>query len=348
MAEKLQVRFLLLLAVLLALGCHDSESVPKGMEGLAFEGRTMGTYYAVKVSGSWTSEDGTRFQRAVEEELDDVNRRMSTYLEDSELSRFNRHRDVTPFEVSAGLVTVTKAALDIGRLSSGAYDITIRPLVDAWGFGPGGDRAEGEVSDEVIAALLEEVGSDLLQVNLEAVTLSKARPTLTCDLSSIAKGYAVDRVAERLTALGATDHWVEVGGEVRAAGVNGEGRTWRLGIERPQLMPGAVQRLLPLANASVATSGDYRNYREIGGERFSHIIDPRTGRPIRHRLASVSVVHPQCMLADGWATALMVLGAEEGFRVAEREGLAALFLVRQGNDFIERSTPAFERLTESR
>lgn len=348
MAGRVRTRLLLLVALWVALGCRGAEPGPETAEGLAFEGRTMGTYYAVKVSGSWTPEDGGRFQQAVEEVLDDVNRRMSTYLDDSELSRFNRHREATPFEVSAGLATVVDAALEIGRLSDGAYDITIRPLVDAWGFGPGGDRAEGEVADEVIASLLEAVGSEHLQVDLEASTLSKSRPALTCDLSSIAKGYAVDRVAERLADLGATDHWVEVGGEVRAAGVNGEGRTWRLGIERPQLMPGSVQRLLPLADASVATSGDYRNYREIDGERFSHIIDPRTGRPIRHRLASVSVVHPQCMLADGWATALMVMGADEGFRIAEQQGLAALFLVREGNDFIERSTPALERLIASR
>lgn len=340
---------ILLVGCLSMLACHQAPSSEEtALEIVAFEGRTMGTYYAVKVVGTWSEEDKGRFQQAVEEELDDVNQRMSTYLEESELSRFNRHPAETPFEVSASLQQVMQSALDIGRVSSGAYDITIGPLAEAWGFGPGGDKVEGEVSEEAIESLQASIGNEFLSLDTEVSTLTKSQAALRCDLSSIAKGFAVDRVAERLTSLGATDHWVEVGGEVRAAGLSGSGRVWRLGIERPQLMPGAVQRLLPLADASVATSGDYRNYREIDGERFSHIIDPRTGRPIQHRLASVSVVHPQCMMADGWATALMVMGLDEGFRLAVEQDLAVLFLAREGDDFIERSTPAFDRLTATR
>ncbi len=160
----------------------------------------------------------------------------------------------------------------------------------------------------------------------------------------MAKGYAVDRVAEALAALGEASFMVEVGGEVRARGVNERGRMWRIGIERPQLARGAVQRVVPLAARALATSGDYRNYREVDGERVSHIMDPRTGRPIGHRLASVSVVHPRCAAADGWATALMVLGPAAGLETAEREGLAALFLVRDGGRYREIATPAFEEL----
>lgn len=334
---------------LVAMACRPSSTEPsEAAKGLAFEGRTMGTYYAVKVGGEWTQEAGEALQRAVEEELDDVNQHMSTYLDDSELSRFNALAADEPFEVSAGLLKVMAGALEIGELSGGAYDITIGPVAEAWGFGPGGDKAEGEVADEVLQDLLTQVGIEHLRLDPQASTLTKAQPDLRCDLSSIAKGYAVDRVAERLVSMGVDNHWVEVGGEVRAAGVNPEGRNWRLGIERPQLMPGSVQRLLPLNNASVATSGDYRNYREIDGERFSHIIDPRSGRPIHHRLASVSVVHPQCMMADGWATALMVMGVDDGYRLAEEQGLAVLFLVREGEDFIERATPAFEALIAER
>ena len=340
-------RALSVLAIAFLVACGSEAPTPQSSsEPLAFEGRTMGTYYAVQVSGSWTEEDRKRFQQAAEEELDAVNQRMSTYIDTSELSRFNAFEETIPWMASAELLQIVGVAQDIGRRSQGAYDVTLGPLIDAWGFGVGGDAVVGEVPQATIDLLLQEVGNEHLAVDAEASTLSKARPGLRVDLSSIAKGYAVDRVAERLAELGATDHWVEVGGEVRAAGQNPDGRTWLLGIERPELRPGQLQRLLPLENASVATSGDYRNYREIDGERYSHILDARTGRPIGHRLASVSIVHDQCMIADAWSTALMVMGEEEGMRVAEEEELAALFLIRDGNDFVERSTPAFEALAD--
>ena len=165
-------------------------------------------------------------------------------------------------------------------------------------------------------------------------------------MGGVGKGYAVDRVVEALAAEGLGDVWVEVGGEVRAAGRNAEGVSWRLGIERPDSEPGVLQRIVPLADAAVATSGDYRNYRERDGERYSHIIDPRSGRPIRHRLASVTVVAPRCMTADALSTALMVLGLDGGWELALREDLAVLFLLRDGDGFTERMTPAFEALTQ--
>lgn len=339
-------RVLIAVAVVFLIGCRpDAPSTEEETRRLAFEGRTMGTYYAVQVTGLWTEADRKRFQQATEEELEAVNQRMSTYIDTSELSLFNKFDQSTPWTTSPELLQVVAVAQDIGRRSQGAYDVTLGPLIEAWGFGVGGDAVEGEVPQSTIDALLQKVGDEYLEVDLTASTLSKAYPGLRVELSSIAKGYAVDRVAERLTALGATDHWVEVGGEVRAAGQNPKGRTWLLGIERPELRPGQVQRLLPLADASVATSGDYRNYREIDGERYSHILDARTGRPVGHRLASVSVVHAECMIADAWSTALLVMGEEEGMRVAEEEGLAALFLIRDGKDFVERSTSAFETLT---
>ncbi len=317
---------------------------PPDLDVYAFRGSTMGTYYAVKVAAAGLSEERLAEVRAmIEGELEDVNAKMSTWAEDSELSRFNRHTELTPFEVSAATLEVVAAALDVARLTGGAYDVTVGPLVNAWGFG-----AEGvppEPNDEEIRSLIDSVGYAKLELDASASTLRKQRGDLYCDLSSIAKGYAVDRVAEALLAAGFGDVWVEVGGEVRAAGRNAEGRVWRLGIERPRLEPGALQRILPLDGAAVATSGDYRNYRERDGARISHIIDPRSGSPVRHQLASVSVVHPRCMIADALATALMVLGPDEGGELARRENLAVLFLVRDGDDFREIMTPAFEALT---
>ncbi len=345
MFEDLEVKpnsFVLVLVSLLA-ACAPGTAEPDP-ETYAFRGVTMGTYYAVKVAAVGLSEERLAEVRAmIEGELEDVDSKMSTWVEDSELSRFNRHAETTPFEVSPATFEVVQAALEVARLTGGAYDVTVGPLVNAWGFGARGDLPEP--SEEQIRRLIDSVGYAKLELDPGASALRKLRGDLDCDLSSIAKGYAVDRVAEALEAAGFEDVWVEVGGEARAAGRNAEGKVWRLGIERPNPEPGALQRILPLDGAAVATSGDYRNYRERDGARISHIIDPRSGWPVRHRLASVSVVHPRCMIADPLATALMVLGPEEGRELARREDLAVLFLVRDGDDFREIMTPAFEALT---
>ncbi|MEM7351261.1 MAG: FAD:protein FMN transferase [Acidobacteriota bacterium] len=319
--------------------CAPGPAEPE-LQTTVFRGSTMGTYYVTQVVTSGLAEDQqSRLQAIIEGELEAVDGKMSTWKPDSEVSQFNRHRETTPFAVSAETFEVAAAAGDIWHLSGGALDATMGPLIDAWGFG-----SEGEVTDlgeAQIGELLEQIGFDQLTLDAESQSLSKALPDLSVNLSSIAKGYAVDRVHDALLAEGLDDVWVEVGGEVRASGRNAEGRVWRLGIERPVETPGGLQRIVPLDGAAVATSGDYRNYRERDGERFSHIIDPRNGWPIRHRLASVSVVHAQCMVADAWATALLVLGPDEGWELAERENLAVLMLVREGEDFAERMTPAF-------
>ncbi len=331
-----------MLACLLA-ACAPGTAEP-GLESYAFRGATMGTYYAVKVAAAGLSEARLAEVRAIiEGELEDVNSKMSTWVEESELSLFNRHAETTLFEVSSSTFEVVSAALEVAEITGGAYDVTVGPLVNAWGFGAKGDLPGP--SDEEIRRLVDSVGYAKLELDADASALRKQRGDLYCDLSSIAKGYAVDRVAEALLAAGFDDVWVEVGGEVRAAGRNAEGRVWRLGIERPNLKPGALQRIVPLDGAAVATSGDYRNYRELNGARISHIIDPRTGWPVHHRLASVSVVHPRCMIADALATALMVLGPDEGRELARRENLAVLFLVREGEDYREIMTPAFKALT---
>lgn len=328
--------------LLAACAAGPEDAAPRHLH--TFRGATMGTYYAVKIAAeeALPPERIEALEAVIEAELADVNGKMSTYLPDSELSRFNRHRETTPFDVSAETFEVVAEALEVGRLAGGALDVTVGPLVNAWGFGA--EAPPARLGDAEIAGLLERVGPDKLELDAEGRRLRKLHPELYVDLSSIAKGYGVDRVFEALRAEGPGDLWVEIGGEVRAAGSNAEGRAWRLGIERPQFEPGALQRIVPLCDAAVATSGDYRNYRERDGARFSHIIDPRTGWPIRHRLASVSVVDPRCARADALATALMVLGPEDGFELAVREGLAALFLVRDGDGFSERLTPAFEAL----
>ena len=334
-----------ILAVLSA-GCGPN--APE-RQAFVFEGATMGTTYMVKVvQEEMAPERREEIHAAIRAELDEVNTLMSTYIEDSELSRLNRHAETVPFALSDKTWQVFDTALEISRLSGGALDVTVGPLVNAWGFGPGSstpDHLPPEMSDEEVAAVLERIGYQKLELVEEPRALVKKQADLYCDLSSVAKGFAVDQVAEALERLGESDFMAEVGGEVRASGTNERGKLWRIGIERPQLLRGGIQRIVALDGMALATSGDYRNYREIDGERFSHIMDPRTGRPIRHRLASVSVVHPSCMMADAWSTTLMVLGEEEGAEVASREGLAALFLVRESDGYRESMSPAFEALT---
>jgi thiamine biosynthesis lipoprotein len=306
----------------------------------AFEGRAMGTVFSVKVVPPADADlTEAEVASAVGAAITDVDHRMSTYRGDSELSRFNRH-GAEPFAASPELVEVMAEAQRVSALSGGAFDITVGPLVDVWGFGP--TPVAAPPGEDEISRLLAATGFGRLEVDTATGSLRKADAALRCDLSAIAKGYAVDRAAEALAGLGATGYMVEIGGEVRAAGRTGDGAVWRIGIERPQLERGGVWGVVELTDTALATSGDYRNYYERDGVRISHTIDPRTGRPITHALASVTVVHPSCMTADALATALNVLGPEAGPDLAAREGIAALFLVREpGGAFVERASPAW-------
>jgi len=330
--------FLLLLGVLAsALGaCTPAPELAQ------FEGQSMGTTWSAKIVAQPLSADQrTELRQALASAIEDVNQKMSTYRDDSELSRLNQAQADQPVDLSLETMTVFRTAAEVGELSDGAFDVTVGPLVNAWGFGPGHRRED--VSDDELNAMLSLVGWDKIQISNNSV--QKTAAGVYCDLSALAKGYAVDQAARAAESLGYTNFMVEIGGEVRTSGHNGDDRPWRIGIEQPSEEGRAVERVVQLSGLSMATSGDYRSFWEEDGQRFSHTIDPRTGRPVRHRLASVSVIESDCMRADAFATALMVLGEEEGFRLAERLELAALFQVRlPGGGFESRPTPAFERL----
>ena len=318
---------LLCLAVLVASSCGPTEQQPTAH---VFQGSTMGTTYTVKVVepglGKSRFED---IRHLIEDRLEDVNQKMSHYQEDSELSRFNQLSETTPFGVSLETFEVFRQAIELSTLTHGALDITVGPLVDAWGFGPQ-SRPEQIPTDEHIQALRQKTGYEKLELDSNALSLRKTEPQLRCDLSAIAKGYGVDRVADALSQEGLQSFMVEVGGEVRTDGVNDEGQPWRIGVERPVTTGRVIEKVISLSGWAMATSGDYRNYYEVDGVRYSHMIDPRTGRPITHNLASVSVIDRTCARADGLATALLVLGPEEGYPLAIEEDLAVLFLVHEG------------------
>jgi thiamine biosynthesis lipoprotein len=304
----------------------------------------MGTSYTVKLVGSASRTDAGRaalLQAEIDERLAGVCRLMSPFLADSELSRFNRHGGDSPFRVSDETFHVFQRAIQIGDESQGAFDITVGPIANLYGFGADPFRVNLP-SDAELEPLRARVGYRMLELDPAAKTVRKKHPEIRCDLSGIAKGYGVDRIAAELDAHEIGDYMVEIGGEVRVRGRNPEGGPWRIAVERPVPEGRVVHRVVGLLNRSVATSGDYRVCYVRDGKRISHTIDPRTGRPVEHDLASVTVIHGDCESADAWATALMVLGPEAGCEFAERKGLPALFLVRQGDEsIVEKATSSF-------
>lgn len=305
-------------------------------------GPTMGTSFTVRISAELSAAEKAGLEAAVVEALEGVNQRMSNYLEDSELSRLNRSAAGETLRLSEETLEVLRLAREISRRSDGAFDITVGPLVNAWGFGPDG-RPPTPPAQEELEAILEHVGFELLELVPGGVL--KRHSGVVGDLSAIAKGYAVDRVAEALEGAGIARYMVEVGGEVRTAGEAPAGGPWRIGIEGPTPAGRSLYRVLPISGRALATSGDYRNFYEVDGKRFSHTIDPATGRPVEHSAASVSVVARECASADAWATALLVLGPESGFDLAVQENLAALFLVYEDDGTVSsRPTPRFEAL----
>lgn len=301
----------------------------------------MGTGYSVAITDFPPDLDRLGLKAGIERILATVDARMSSWRADSEISLFNFAGSPSWTGVSTDTLSVVDQALRVSRLSGGAFDPTIGPLVDLWGFGPGqgGPRVP---SPRRVGAALRRTGFRHIHTSASRPAIAKSRTGVEIDLSGIAKGFAVDRLAEHLNRQGIADYLVEVGGELRARGHSPRGKPWRVGIERP--VPGrrAVQRIVGLAENAIATSGDYRNFFDRDGSRFSHIIDPRSGEPVAHDLASVTVIAPSTMEADALSTALMVLGPDAGLRLAERENLSALFIVRDGSGFAEIGSSGFD------
>lgn len=313
----------------------------------ALSGPTMGTTWNVKVITAGKPDGPTvkAIKDAASQAVAAVNSSMSTYDPESELSKFNMSASTAPFGISPMLLEVLSEAQATGALTNGAFDVTIGPLVNAWGFGPDKDKPAPTVAE--IAALKNRLGIDKLSIDTAAKTVRKTQADVYVDLSAIAKGYGVDRVAAALDALGHTNYMVEVGGEIRAKGRNKAGNPWRVGVEVPVSgQQRRVQTVVALSDHAMATSGDYRNYIERDGKRLSHTIDPRTGHPVEHTAASVTVVSETCMTADALATALNVLGPKQGMALAEAKGWAVLMLIREGDGFVQRKTSTFEALAK--
>lgn len=301
----------------------------KDTAALQLNGSTMGTTYNVVAVDHSRSLDKAAVQSAIDSSLAQVNFQMSNWDSSSEISKFNALRSTAATQVSPELAQVLKAAADVNMASDGQFDVTLGPLIEAWGFGATGSDVTMPTDAEVAQAL-ETVGQNRVVVNADG-TIQKTNPETGIYLSAIGKGFGVDEIARTLASFGVTDYMVEIGGDIYTAGVNPEGKPWQIGIETPAAGTRSVQQVVGVSGMGMATSGDYRNYFEQDGVRYSHILDAKTGRPITHTTASVTVVTENAMMADAWATAMLVLGRERGMQIAQERDLAVLFIEREAN-----------------
>jgi thiamine biosynthesis lipoprotein len=334
--DRQNVRLVLILSALLsALAVHrlylSNTTHPESV--LVVRGETMGTKWEISVAGS---DLGGSLREQIEREtsrrLNEIDRWMSNWNPNSEISRFNAYRETNDFPVSDELAALVGYAVEVSRISGGAFDCTVGPLVAYWGFGSGA-RVDHRPFDEEIEKLMRHVSSRDIRAGLDNDThggfLRKVDPESEIDLSAIAKGYGVDHVAAGLRALDRNDFLVEIGGEVRASGERPGGGPWRLAIEKPLDEGRAIHGVVELKDQAMATSGDYRTFYFEENKRISHTIDPRTGRPVDNDTASVTVIAPTATIADAWATALMVLGPDPGLALATQQNLGAMLLVRE-------------------
>lgn len=297
---------------------------------ITLEGPIMGTDYRITLVSD-TAIDERFIASGITQVMELVNQKMSTYLADSEVSQFNRFGSEKPFLISAETASVLKQSLDISAMSDGYFDITVGPLVRAWGFGADGS-IEKVPDASVLAQIDDSVGFTKLQ--LQDLALLKADADVEIDLSAIAKGYAVDLVAEFLLQQSLSDFLINIGGELRASGTNVDHHVWRVGIERPEML-GGVENIVALNDMAVATSGDYRNFVVLEGKKYSHTIDPIQKRPVLHKLALVSVIHERASYADALATAMMAMGEVRAQQFSDKHGIASYFAIRtgQGDDY---------------
>ena len=336
----IRVPFFLALTALVACGPGPADAAMVEHDGAArLSGSTMGTTWNAVVPGA--ADAALSVQAAVQEALDQVDDRMSTWNPNSELSRFNLGSDRVAAGMGRETIKVIREALRVAALSEGAFDPTVLPLVQLWGFGP--DRPEGVPTGEDNEAALGHVG--WRKVTAEGAWLQRESASVQLDLSGVAKGWGVDQAGGALSRLGWENWLVEVGGEIRTRGLGPGGLAWRVGLDLPVAgaAPGeAFQAILEPGSQGMATSGDYRNWREVDGRRLSHTLDPRTGRPVENALASATVLAPTCMTADALATAVCVLGAESGMELIESlDGVEAFLVIREGDGFREAASTGF-------
>lgn len=323
---------LVVLLIALLVGC-DRAPQPVRLQGSVF-----GTGWSLTYMPIDEGPTPAKVREALLSAFDTVNVSMNTYDPEATISRFNRLPAAEPIEVDWDFTYVFNEARRITEWSDGAFDVTVAPLLKLWGFGPDGPTSFP--TPEALQEAMSRVGLQHFDWQPRTRTLAKLTEGASLDFSSIAKGYGVDLGADALDELGIAHFMLEVGGEMQLRGQSPRGDAWRIAIERPQV-GGGVQAAISLTNTGVATSGDYRNYFEREGKRYSHLVDPRTGYPIEHDLVAATVVHPSTGIADAWATALCIMGTEDALAVAEERGLAVYLVRREGDELFEHWSSGF-------
>ena len=315
-------------------GCGSGDSME------SFGGPTMGSSYSIKYVRRANLPAPAKVRSEVEKILAEVDRQMSTYRSDSEISRFNELPAGRCQTVAAPILELLRVGEQLARQSEGSYDLTVEPLMNLWGFGPQG-RQEKVPSAAALDEVRQRVGYQHLRINGEQVCKDAA---VEVDFNSIAAGYAVDTIAARLDAMGIHDYLAEATGELKAKGKKLDGSPWRIALEEPRDDQQVAERIIDVDGYGISTSGDYRNYFLQDGRRYSHTFDARTGAPVLHDLASVTVIHPSALMADGLSTLLLILGPERAWDYAEKHEIGAFFVIRADTGFVVRTSTAFERL----
>ncbi|MFV0264680.1 MAG: FAD:protein FMN transferase ApbE [Kluyvera sp.] len=340
--EMTFIRMALLSVVILLTGC-DNASAPAAPKAAVtvLEGKTMGTFWRVSVVGIDKARS-EELRTKVQNLLDSDDRLLSTWKNDSSLMRFNHSQSTTPWPVNEAMADIVTESLRVGRKTDGAMDITVGPLVNLWGFGPDKQPVSTPTQAQIDAAKAR-TGLDKLTVinRADRQYLQKSIPDLYVDLSTVGEGYAADHLARLMIEEGISRYLVSVGGALVSRGMNADGQPWRVAIQKPTDRENAVQAIVDINGHGISTSGSYRNYYELDGQRISHVIDPQTGRPITHKLVSVTVIAPTALEADAWDTGLMVLGSEKAQQVVREQGLAVYMIMKTDDGFNTWMSPQF-------
>ena len=331
------LRAALMAALFLLAGCDTaSQATPTVLEG-----KTMGTSWRVSVVDI-TPQQATALQKKIQAQLDSDDWLMSTWKKDSALMRFNRSTSTAPWPVSEAMADIVTTSLRVGNKTDGVMDITVGPLVNLWGFGPEQQPIKTPTQAQIDAAKARTGLQHLTVINRAGEQfLQKDLPDLYVDLSTVGEGYAADHLSHLMEREGISRYLVSVGGALVSRGMNGKGLPWRVAVQKPTDRENAVEAVVDINGHGISTSGSYRNYYELDGKRISHVIDPRSGRPINHKLVSVTVISPTALEADAWDTGLMVLGTERAKEVVTREGLAVMMIMKEGDGFTTWMSPQF-------
>jgi len=312
------------------------------------KGNTMGTYYLISLVEVPKSIKLDKIKSEIDKTLFKANKILSNWDKDSEISKLNDKKIIRPIKVSNELMEVMKQANLINLKSKGFFDITLDPLIELWGFGYKKNKTIKKVpSDNQILQTLSLVNqADLIKINQNKNELLKKDKNLTINLSAIGKGYGIDLIGKKLKILGVNNFLINIGGDILTSGFNKKKKDWVIGVENPNLKEKLIKEIINISNKGIASSGDYKNFFSEDGRKYSHILNPVTGKPIEHSTKSVTVINSNAMNADGWATALLAMGSSKGLKVAEKEKIAVIFIDEKENELIKIKSQEFKKLNK--